>query len=260
MYEAPWYVWLMIMIAVAGFPISAALVIYRGGLAARVPRRTAFGTGAGVLAMLAIWIGAMWVWADTAFEGETPDQAGLRVGLSFTVILLVLLMARRIPVVSRSLSSPGSLIRMTLPHTLRVMGGVFLIVMAQGWLPAVFALPAGLGDIAVGVSAPFVARSLARGYGRRRALWFNVLGLFDLVVAVGIGLLAGAGALALIDVSPTTEAISGLPLVLVPVMAVPLAMTLHLTSLRQLRQPRRAWAKNPAPPTAQEDDDATFAR
>jgi hypothetical protein len=245
MYEAPFYVWLMIMTAVVGFPISAALVVYRGSLAAEVPRRAAFRAGAGVLALLAIWIGAMWVWAETAFEGETPDQAGLRVGLSFTVILVLLLLARRIPVVSRSVSSPGSLVRMTLPHTLRVMGGVFLIVMAQGWLPAVFALPAGLGDIAVGVSAPFVAQSLARGDGRRRALWFNVLGLLDLVVAVGIGLLAGAGAVGLIDVSPTTAALAGLPLVLVPVLAVPLAITLHVTSLRQLRQGQTAVTKAP---------------
>jgi hypothetical protein len=30
--------------------------------------------------------------------------------------------------------------------------------MAHGRLPAAFAIPAGIGDIAVGVAAPFVAR------------------------------------------------------------------------------------------------------
>jgi len=56
-------------------------------------------------------------------------------------------------------------------------------VMAQGHLPAAFALPAGLGDIALGVSAPFVARRLAHGTGRIGAVRFNVLGILDLIVA-----------------------------------------------------------------------------
>lgn len=236
MYEAPWYVWLMISSAVIGFLISAALVVYRGGLAAEVPRRTAFRVAVGAMSLIAIWIGGMSVWASAGFEGENPDQAGLRVAISFTVFLIGLMLATRLPVVSRSLSAPGSLVRMTLPHTVRVLGGVFLIVMAQGWLPAVFALPAGLGDIAVGLSAPFVAARLARGDGERHAFWFNVGGLLDLVVALGIGLLAGAGTLSLIDASPTTEAIADLPLVLVPVVAVPIAISLHLTAFRQLRR------------------------
>lgn len=143
MYEAPWYVWLMISSAVIGFPISAALVVYRGGLAADVSRRTSLRTAVGALTLMAAWIVAMTAWAAASFPGEDPDQAGLRVGISFAVFLVGLMLATRLPVISRSLSAPGSLVRMTLPHTLRIMGGVFLIVMADGWLPPVFALPPG---------------------------------------------------------------------------------------------------------------------
>lgn len=238
MYEAPWYGWLMVLVAVFALLGSVALVVYRGGLADQVSRRSALRTTVGVLSLLVVWVGVVWIWADSSAGNEGPDQGGLRVGISFTVILIALLVGTRLPSVSRSLNSPGSLIRLTLPHTIRVFGVIFLIVMAQGSLPAIFALPAGLGDIAVGVSAPFVARSVMRGDGQRRALWFNVLGLADLVVAVGIGLLAGAAAWSPIDVSPTTAALSSLPLVLVPLVAVPLAVTLHVTSLRQLRQTR----------------------
>ena len=39
----------------------------------------------------------------------------------------------------------------------RALGVVFLILYAAGQLPALFARPAGLGDIAVGLSAPLVA-------------------------------------------------------------------------------------------------------
>jgi hypothetical protein len=45
---------------------------------------------------------------------------------------------------------------------LRIVGVLFLIVMAQGYLSAAFALPAGLGDIAIGVAAPFGGWPAAR--------------------------------------------------------------------------------------------------
>jgi hypothetical protein len=107
--------------------------------------------------------------------------------------------------------------------------------MVLGTLPAVFALPAGLGDIAVGISAPVIARRLRRG-DRRGAVWFNVLGLVDLVVAVSLGFLAGLGPARLIDVSPSTAAVALLPLALIPTTAVPLALALHLRSLMLLRR------------------------
>lgn len=51
---------------------------------------------------------------------------------------------------ARILAHPTTLARLAWPYTLRIAGVVFLILMVQGHLPAVFALPAGLGDIATG--------------------------------------------------------------------------------------------------------------
>ena len=39
----------------------------------------------------------------------------------------------------------------------RVLGAIFLLMYAQGRMPAAFALPAGAGDVAVGLLAPVVA-------------------------------------------------------------------------------------------------------
>ena len=47
---------------------------------------------------------------------------------------------------------------------------VFLLYLALGHLPALFALPAGLGDITTGITAPLAARRFAYGTGRR-AVW-----------------------------------------------------------------------------------------
>jgi hypothetical protein len=114
----------------------------------------------------------------------------------------------------------------------------FVIVMALGDLPWIFALPAGLGDIAIGLSAPFVARALDRDEALERAVRFNVLGIVDLVVALTIGFLAGLGPVGL-GVTPTTEPLALLPLALVPTVAVPTALTLHVVSLARLREALR---------------------
>ena len=57
-----------------------------------------------------------------------------------------LLALRRIPVVARALAAPGMASRLEYPHTFRVEGVAFLLIMALGHLPALFALPADLGD------------------------------------------------------------------------------------------------------------------
>jgi hypothetical protein len=117
-----------------------------------------------------------------------------------------------------------------------IEGVVFLILMLQGHLPAVFALPAGLGDIAIGLSAPFVARRLARNPRARGAIRFNVLGIVDLVVALGIGFFAGLGPVRLFHGAASTLPLSQLPLALIPTVAVPTAIALHIVSLVRLRQ------------------------
>jgi hypothetical protein len=59
---------------------------------------------------------------------------------------------------------------------------------------------------------------------------FNVLGILDLVVAGIMGFLL----LGLIEVTPSTEALTLLPLALIPTAAVPLTVALHIVSLRRL--------------------------
>ena len=156
----------------------------------------------------------------------------------------LLLALRRIPVVARALAAPGMTSRLELPHSFRaVEGTAFLVLMGLGHLPALFALPAGLGDIAAGIAAPLVAARLARGGGGRAALWHNAFGMTDLVVALTLGTLTG---FQLVNVTPSGSLISELPLALIPTAAVPLLFALHVTSLPALvRAPR-----TPRPATA----------
>ena len=227
MYDLPIYVWALVLAGVIGIPASTCAVLYRGAVAAGVGRRAATAVTATTAAVLGGWLVVSGLLARAGVYRQDP--AWLLV--AFAGFLIALLLATRIPLVSRILADPGTPARLALPHTLRVVGVLFLIVMAQGHLPAAFALPAGLGDIAIGVTAPFVARQLARGTGRAGAVRFNVLGILDLVVAASIGFLL----FGLVEVTPSTAPLRLLPLALIPATPVPLALALHIVSLRQLR-------------------------
>ena len=123
----------------------------------------------------------------------------------------------------------------------RVIGGVFLAFYAYDLLPGIFAWPAGIGDMAVGVAAVFVLRAMLRGAPnwRHSVLWLNIAGLVDFVGAIGTGALMSNSALGLLnDGSPRIE-LGELPLSLIPAFAVPFWIILHMISLLQLARLRR---------------------
>ncbi|MBI2996842.1 MAG: hypothetical protein HYY46_00070 [Deltaproteobacteria bacterium] len=117
----------------------------------------------------------------------------------------------------------------------RFAGLGFLALYEHGVLPGLFAWPAGLGDIAIGVTAPWVILSLIRrpGFAASKpfVVW-NLLGILDLVVAVSTGALSSALALREITTAPMAQ----LPLVLIPGYLVPLFIMLHLAALFQARR------------------------
>lgn len=243
----PFHVWAAVAVAVVGIPAVTVVALARGAAAAGLRRRTTVAVTVGAAAALAGWLVASFLLARAGVFRQDAAAVNPWLAVAAVAVLAGALLAGRNPAVARILAEQGTPARLALPHTLRIAGGVFLVVMALGGLPAVFAVPAGVGDIAIGVAAPFVARRLRRGGGRVRAVWFNALGIVDLAVAVGIGVLAGLGPTNVLGVTPSTEAVSVLPLVLVPTVAVPLAVALHVISLRHLRAaPRPAAASRPA--------------
>lgn len=240
MHDTPGYLWALSLAGTIGIPTMTCIALYRGteraGLGRQRARRLAGAAGA----VLAGWYAvAATLAAGGAFHTQLPAQPPWLLITAVGVLLAVLAMSR-IPTVGRALSAPNTASSLTLPHLFRVAGLAFLITMALGRLPALFAVPAGLGDIAVGLAAPGIARRLRRGTGRRAALWFNTLGIVDLLVALSLGGLTGYR---IIDLTPVNDAISELPLALIPTTAVPLLLALHIVSIRQLlhaaRTPRQ---------------------
>lgn len=118
----------------------------------------------------------------------------------------------------------------------RIAGYVFLLLMAEGLLPALFAIPSGYGDIFVGLTALPVAFFVWKkfSFSKTIAIAWNIIGLVDLIIAILLGvLLVFPQPFQIIPVNPTTEIMAVFPMVLVPVFAVPLGIILHVYSLKQ---------------------------
>lgn len=122
---------------------------------------------------------------------------------------------------------------LTMLQVFRVGGITFVALASVEALPSGFALPAGFGDIAVGVTAPLVALYLVgRGQGWRRTyVAWAVFGIADLGMAVTLGLLHTDSAFGLLAGEIDTTMMGVLPMAMVAAFAVPFALCLHVLSL-----------------------------
>ena len=114
-------------------------------------------------------------------------------------------------------------------QTYRIAGIAFLLGMTQGILDPAFAVPAGIGDILIGVTAIPFAVFLWKGYtwSKYALVVWSVLGIADLINAVSLGLITNP------DFGTSTMAT--FPWILVPTVGVPLALALHGIVLYRLR-------------------------
>jgi hypothetical protein len=173
-----------------------------------------------------------------------PDGLGTPgVGLVVALPVLVLAFAGlRIDALRQALLAI-SVHALIAANAVRVLGVVFLILHAQGRLPAPFAPIAGWGDIFIGATALPVAWMVAMATPgwRSVALAWNALGLADLVAAIALGVMSAPDSpiRAFTDGSGTSV-MSVLPMLLVPGYLVPILMLTHLAVF--LRLGRRAAA------------------
>src|ERR671924_155447 len=114
-------------------------------------------------------------------------------------------------------------------QTYRILGIAFLWGMTQGILDPAFAIPAGVGDILIGVTAIPFAIFLWKGYSwsKYAVVVWSVLGIADLVNAITLGTITSAGF--------STSIFSTFPWILFPTVAVPLGVALHGVILYRLR-------------------------
>ena len=189
-------------------------------------------------AVLAAWLTVvLFLGAGGAFV-TPPGAPPFRILIGVMAPIIAFFAAFRVSRAFREFIAAADLRLVTAIQAWRVAGFGFLALYSYGILPGVFAWPAGLGDMAIGATAPWIVISIIRrpGFAASRSfrVW-NLLGILDLVVAVGIGALS-SGLAAGIPGEITTGPMALLPLVLIPAYLVPFFIMLHFTALYQARR------------------------
>jgi len=203
-----------------------ALSIHDQGRAARISAAVLIG-----------WFGVATALGSLGVYGGASDRAPtIQYGLLIPILIGGLLILRS--------STLARVLDAVPQHWLigvqsyRALGIIFLVLYGAGKLPGVFAWPAGLGDVLVGVLAPVVALTYARGPRDNTDLvsaW-NIFGIIDLIVAVTAGFTSSPSPFQLFAFDHPNELISAFPLVLIPTYLVPVSVLLHLASLAKLHR------------------------
>lgn len=196
-----------------------------------------------VSVMLAVWLAFVFLLGVGGAFVSPPGTPPFPILVGVTAPIIAFLATFRFSPVFREFVLAVDLRLATAIQAWRFAGLGFLALYAHGVMPGLFALPAGLGDIAIGVAAPWVLLALIRqprfAASQSFIVW-NLLGVLDLVVAVSIGALSSTLALGVAG-EITTAPMAQLPLLLIPAYFVPLFVMLHLTALFQVRRLKAQW-------------------
>ena len=233
----PAYLPYSVLIAATGIIATVLFGLNRALAGAGWPAQERIRTVGTMALILGVWFaGAIALSLIGVFQTAPDNIPTLQYGIVLPILLGGMLIWRS-PHVARIIDAvPQSWIVGI--QLYRAVGVIFLILYATGKLPGLFAWPAGIGDILVGILAPVVALAYARDplrNGHLVSAW-NWFGIGDLVIAVATGFLSSPSLLQPFAVEPPNELITLFPLVLVPIFLVPLSILLHLASLAKLRR------------------------
>ena len=191
-----------------------------------------------VAVVLFFWLVLVFVLGARGVFVQPPDTPPFQILLGVLAPLIVFAAAYLGWGAFRALVLAADLRLLTAIQAWRAGGLSFLALYVHGILPGLFAWPAGLGDIAIGITAPWIALALIRrpafAASRVFVVW-NILGILDLVVAVITGAMISGFIPGLVG-TVTTAPMAQLPLVLIPAYFVPLFIILHLIALFQARR------------------------
>jgi hypothetical protein len=121
----------------------------------------------------------------------------------------------------------------TLVQISRITGFIFFLEYSSGRLPALFSIPTGLSDAAVGITSPLVAFRLVsrQGLPKRGLACWHVFSMLAALLSGGLGILTSGTWLGFLAGEITSQAMSEFPLSLVPTFLGPVTLIFHLIAL-----------------------------
>lgn len=195
-----------------------------------------------VLAVLVLWFVIVTVSSIVAAFRAAADAPTTNLMLAIVLPVALFACAYRLSAAFRTWVKALDLGIITTFHAWRIVGLVFLILYADDRLPGLFAWPAGLGDDAIALAAPFIGAVLIAGrpVSSRRLIAFNGLGLLDFAVAVTLGTLTNATPIGVLAGAVASNPVTMFPRNLIPTFAVPMFVILHVITLIRVADDRLA--------------------
>jgi hypothetical protein len=208
--------------------VATPLALARAARSAGTPTSfiPAVAAGLGIWLVLTSVLAALGVYTPRPEIGIPGTPIALLAAIVVSAIAI-----RRIPSLRVILAEPEAQPALIWLQVWRLDGLAVLILWGQGVLPGAFALPAGLGDLAIGFTAPFVARQVHR---RNVAAAWNVAGFVILIVSVTLAVTTTPGSLHVFETAPSSIAMTEFPMAIIPTFLVTVSNALHLASLRFL--------------------------
>ena len=222
--------------AFLGFLVTMAFVVVLAAFR-YMPRRTAKIVAFG----LPVWLGYV---GTLSYLGVARDPALRPPGALYIVGPVFVFVALAV-VRGHAAGALARIMPLALPiafQTFRVVVELFLHRLWQeGLVPKMLTYDGANVDIWIGASAPIVAWLSTKGRGGERvALIWNVAGLLALANVVGRAALTAPGPFKLLDAETANLAIGTFPYTFIAGFFAPLAVILHVLSLRALAAARRS--------------------
>jgi len=175
------------------------------------------------------WTAAIWIASLTNIMNYHADDSWPRVALPLFIPVIIALALLLHPTV-RTIIDNIPVANLVGVQAFRLAGFVFLVIPGLGHLPQAF-VTGGYGDIATGLLAIGAGTMLAR-QSAGATLWFvlfSVVGLGDLLNVAGLLFYFYPSWNSAV---PSSAALADFSLVMVPALAAPIALILHLYAIR----------------------------
>lgn len=191
-----------------------------------------------VAVVLALWLALVaGLGAAGAFVAP-PGSPPFAIAIGALAPIALFAIAYRISPAFRNFVLAADIRPMLAIQAWRFAGLAFIALYVHGVLPGMFAWPAGLGDMAIGATAPWLIDAINRqpafASSRTFVAW-NLLGIADLVIAVATGTISSMLASGIAG-EVTSGPMAQLPLVMIPAYLVPIFVMLHLAALIKARR------------------------
>lgn len=204
-----------------------------------------FWTGsrfAGVSLVMAVWFAIAYVIGTEELLVNTDQSMFAPVAISAVVPVVLFFTIYNLSARFRGGVHAQGIKFLTAIQLWRIIGFTFLALYFYDVLPGLFALPAGFGDVAVGLMALYMLFHVDRNtdFARTPAyVRFHLFGLLDFAVAIGTAGLASGAFPGLVSGGLTSAPMDVWPLNLFPSFIVPAFMILQIVALLKVREMRR---------------------